>query len=144
MIILCQLRLADKSQCLVTNLLSWLEPWNIFVAIRVQAFPDTAQVMLQYQPTICQLFSTYGPVAALKYDKLFRQAAALTRDHTLHWDSLMENLLVWCVTNPPFRARLQTTPFPCPYAPASPGCTGASSSSHSGRAPANEEVCHFF
>eukprot|EP00731_Ephydatia_muelleri_P016402 Em0009g826a len=47
------------------------------------------KAMLQYQSTICQLFSTFGPVAALKYDKLFR----CTKDQTLRWDNLKEGLL---------------------------------------------------
>ena len=73
----------DKTQRLVSDLPSWLEAWNKFVAIRVQTFPDTALAMLQYQSTICQLFSTFGPVAALKYNKLFRQAVARAKDQTL-------------------------------------------------------------
>eukprot|EP00731_Ephydatia_muelleri_P003031 Em0001g3031a len=48
------------------------------------------KAMLQYQSTICQLFSTFGPVAALKYDKLFR----CTKDQTLRWDNLKEGLLL--------------------------------------------------
>ncbi|KAL5510800.1 hypothetical protein EMCRGX_G006402 [Ephydatia muelleri] len=134
----------DKTQRLVSDLPSWLEAWNKFVAIRVQTFPDTALAMLQYQSTICQLFSTFGPVAALKYDKLFRQAVARAKDQTLRWDNLKEDLLVWCVTNPPFRARQQTAPFPHQSAPAPPGCTGASNSFHNGRVPASEEVCRRF
>ena len=63
--------------------------------IRVQTFP----AMLQ---SICQLFPTFGPVAALKYDKLFRQAVARAKDQTIRWDNLKEDLLVWCATNPPF------------------------------------------
>eukprot|EP00731_Ephydatia_muelleri_P000990 Em0001g990a len=85
----------DKTQRLVSELPSWLEAWNKFVAIRVQTFPDTALAMLQYQSTICQLFSTFGPVAALKYDKLFRQAVARAKDQTVRWDNLKEDLLVW-------------------------------------------------
>ena len=73
----------DKTQRLVSDLPSWLEAWTKFVAIRVQTFPDTALAMLQYQSTICQLFSTFGPVAALKYNKLFRQAVARAKDQTL-------------------------------------------------------------
>eukprot|EP00731_Ephydatia_muelleri_P017402 Em0010g500a len=71
-------------------------------------FPIYRAAMLQYQSTICQLFSTFGPVAALKYDKLFR----CTKDQTLRWDNLKEGLL-------------QTSPFPRQSAPAPPGGTGA-------------------
>ena len=51
----------DKTQRLVSDLPSWLEAWNTFVAIRVQTFPDTALAMLQYQSTICLLFSGCCP-----------------------------------------------------------------------------------
>ncbi|KAL5484266.1 hypothetical protein EMCRGX_G020732 [Ephydatia muelleri] len=39
---------------------------------RKRAENTQIKAMLQYQSTICQLFSTFGPIAALKYDKLFR------------------------------------------------------------------------
>ena len=57
----------DKALRLVSDLPSWLEAWNTFVAIRVQAFPDTALAMLQYQPgyeTSC--------CPTCKYEKLFK------------------------------------------------------------------------
>ena len=88
----------------------WLEAWNVFISIRVQAALRMALAMVKHQTTICQLFSPYGPVAALKYDKLFRQAAARTKDHTLHWDRLKEDLLVWCVTTCPFGPGSRPTP----------------------------------
>ena len=83
---------------------------DVFISIRVQAALGMALVMVKHQTTICQLFSPYGPVAALKYDKLFRQAAARTKDHTLHWDRLKEDLLVWCVTTCPFGPGSRPTP----------------------------------
>ena len=79
----------------VCDLSSWLEAWNIYVAIRVQIAPKTALEQIKYQSIICQLFSVHSTAAALKYDKLFRQAAARNKQQTLHWDALKEDLLVW-------------------------------------------------
>ena len=41
--------------------------------------------------------------AYLEYDKLFRHAAG--REHTLAWDELKEDILIWCMTQDyqPFR-----------------------------------------
>ena len=61
---------------------------------------------------MCQLFSAYPAASALKYDRLFREAAARSKSTTFHqWDVLKEDILVWCVTRNPFRARqqMQTT-----------------------------------
>ncbi|KAL5517618.1 hypothetical protein EMCRGX_G003200 [Ephydatia muelleri] len=92
--------------------------------------PTSPKREARYQCIICQLFATYGPAAALKYDRHFRQAAAwLKKDHPLHWDALKDDLLVWCVTNPPIGARQQTTPFPRHGAPAPPGGSAAGSPS---------------
>eukprot|EP00731_Ephydatia_muelleri_P033695 Em0035g32a len=64
------------------------------------------------QSIICQLFSVYSVAASLKYDKLFRQAAARDNQQALRWDVLKEDLLVWCVTNPALRTRQQQSSYP--------------------------------
>ena len=97
-------RKASKRQ--VCDLPSWLEAWNIFLAIRVQMAPKTALQLVKYQTIVCQLFSAYPAASALKYDRLFREAAARSKS-TLQWDVLKEDILVWCVTRNPFRARQQ-------------------------------------
>ena len=94
----------------VTNLSSWMEAWNIFAATRIQTAPQTALELVKYQNIICQLFAAYSTAAALKYDRLFRQAVARDKRHTLRWDILKEDILVWCVTHQPFRARQQPAP----------------------------------
>ncbi|KAL5484652.1 hypothetical protein EMCRGX_G021183 [Ephydatia muelleri] len=96
----------------VSDLSSWMEAWNIFAATRIQTAPQTAleDLLVKYQNIICQLFAAYSTTAALKYDKLFRQAVARDKLHTLCWDILKEDILVWCVTHQPFRARQQPVP----------------------------------
>ena len=90
----------------VCDLPSWLEAWNIFLAIRVQTAPKTALQLVKYQTIVCQLFSAYPAASALKYDWLFREAVARSKS-TLQWDVLKEDILVWCVTCNSFRARQQ-------------------------------------
>ena len=67
-------------------------------AIRIQIAPNTTLELVKYQSFICQLFfRTIGVLccsASLKYDKLFRQAAARDYQQALRWDVLKEDLLV--------------------------------------------------
>lgn len=134
----------------VCNLGSWLEAWNIFVAIRVQIAPKTVLELVKYQSTICQLFLAYSAAAALKYDKLFRQAAARNKQQTLRWDAINEDLLVWCATNPPFRTRQQPSTNPrigtSTGASTYPGTTTGNShhSEHATHTPSGEEICRRF
>ena len=133
----------------VCDLGSWLEAWNIFIALRVQIAPATALELVKYQSIVCQLFAIHSAAAALKYDKLFRQAAARDRQQSLRWDALKEDLLVWCVTNPPFRSR----PLP-PTNPRTTTSTGVGPSTHPGgssgsshhatHTPSGEEICRRF
>eukprot|EP00731_Ephydatia_muelleri_P018858 Em0011g898a len=62
-----------------------LATWNIFAATRIQTAPQTALELVKYQNIICQLFTVYLKAAALKYDRLFQQAVARDKLHTLRW-----------------------------------------------------------
>ncbi|KAL5457463.1 hypothetical protein EMCRGX_G034726 [Ephydatia muelleri] len=91
-----QMGQAAKKGCTkrqVSDLSSWMEAWNIFAATRIQVAPQTALELVKYQNIICQLFTAYSAAAALKYDKLFRQAVARDKLHTLRWDILKEDIL---------------------------------------------------
>ena len=56
----------------VHDLASWLEAWNIFLAVRVQSHPPRETLQLvNYQAIICHLFTAYSAAACLKYDSLF-------------------------------------------------------------------------
>ena len=100
-----------KTKRQVCDLQRWLEAWNIYLAIRIQTAPKTALHLVKYQTIVCQLFSAYPAASALKYDRLFREAAARSKSTTFQWDVLKEDILVWCFTHNPFRARqqMQTT-----------------------------------
>ncbi|KAL5486695.1 hypothetical protein EMCRGX_G019209 [Ephydatia muelleri] len=91
-----QMGQAAKKGCTkrqVSDLSSWMEAWNIFAATHVQVAPQTALELVKYQNIICQLFTAYSAAAALKYDKLFWQAVARDKLHTLRWDILKEDIL---------------------------------------------------
>ena len=90
----------------MTSVAGWKHgtSWSLFGQIA----PKTALELVKYQSIICQLFLVHSAAAALKYDKLFRQAAARNKKQTLPWDALKENLLVWCITNLPFRTKPQS------------------------------------
>ena len=90
----------------VHNLASWLEAWNIFLAVHVQSHPREALQLVKYQAIntvhVCHLFTAYSAAAYLKYDSLFRQPAARDKSKLIAWDHLKEDILVWCTTRQPF------------------------------------------
>ena len=101
------LKKSRKTKRQVFDLQSWQEAWNIYLAIRIQTAPKTTLQLVKYQTIVCQLFSAYPAASALKYDRLFREAAARSKSTTFQWDGLKEDILVWCVTRNPFRTRQQ-------------------------------------
>ena len=141
-----QMGQAAKKGCTkrqVSDLSSWMEAWNIFAATRIQVAPQTALELVKYQNIIFQLFTAYSAAAALKYDKLFQQAVARDKLHTLRWDILKEDILVWCVTNTnhPFRAR-QLLPAPSRATSAAAGRTSTSSGTPPGSFHHPERATH--
>ena len=52
------------------------------------------------------LFQAYPIQVAIRYDQLFRQAAA--RDPLLCWNTFKEDFLVWCSTRQSFRAPISS------------------------------------
>eukprot|EP00731_Ephydatia_muelleri_P028758 Em0020g402a len=100
-----------KTKRQVCDLQRWLEAWNIYLAIRIQTAPKTVLQLVKYQSIMCQLFSAYPAASALTYDRLLWEAVARSKPTTFEWDVLKEDILVWCITRNPFRARqqMQTT-----------------------------------
>ncbi len=68
----------------VMDLSSWLEAWNIYVAILVNQFPQRAASLLAYQRIISQASIHAAPQAWFRYDSRFRALAAEAR--TTPWD----------------------------------------------------------
>ena len=96
----------------VVDLATWLEAWNIFLAVRIQTAPDSALALVKYQAIMTMLFSSYPAGVCLKYDSTFRQAVARDRSYLTPWDQVKEDILVWCATRNPFRGLKQFPPGP--------------------------------
>ena len=91
----------------VIDLASWLEAWNIFLAVRLHVSPSSALQLAKYQAIMCQLFSSYPVGVCIKYDSLFWQAAARDSSHLTPWDQVKDDILLWCATRHPFWAPRQ-------------------------------------
>ena len=78
----------------VVDLASWLEAWNVFLAVRIQTAPDSALALVKYQAIMTMLFSSYPPGVCLKYDSTFQQAVARDRSYLTPWDQVKEDILV--------------------------------------------------
>ena len=91
----------------VVDLATWLEAWNIFLAVRLQVSPSSALQLAKYQAIMCQLVSSYPVGVCIKYDSLFRQAVARDKSHLTPWDQVKDDILLWCATRHPFRTPKQ-------------------------------------
>ena len=96
----------------VVDLATWLEAWNIFLAVRRQVSPSSALQLAKYQVIMCQLFSSYPVGVCIKYDSLFRQAVARDKSHLTPWDQVKDDILLWCATRHPFRTPKQPSANP--------------------------------
>ena len=82
----------------VRDLPSWLEAWNIYIALLVSQYPARAPSLLAYQRIICHASLHFSPTHWLKYDARFRACAA--EDKTLRWDVKHNDLWLECFTHP--------------------------------------------
>jgi len=93
----------------ITSFPTWLESWNIFLAIMVNHNPSKASELIAYQAIITSASRQYPLHAWLNYDTQFRVTAAT--DHTLRWDTRHSDLWFKCIT--PFSTATQPGRFPC-------------------------------
>ena len=124
----------------VTDFQSWMEAWNTFLLITVHTSQDRCLELLKYQTLIGHLFSAYPIPVCLRYDQLFRRAAA--RDSSLPWDSFKEDLLIWCTTFRPLRSSLAARLGP--PSSASAGSGGGNSLQRATHTSAGVEICKRF
>jgi len=68
----------------ITTFQSWMEAWNIYLAILVDHAPTHAPSLIAYQCIITSASSYHPPSAWLNYDVRFRTLAAA--DPLLQWD----------------------------------------------------------
>ena len=97
----------------VVDLATWLEAWNIFLAVRLQVSPSSALQLAKYQAIMCQLFSSYPVGVCIKYDSLFRQAVARDKSHLTPWGQVKDDILLWCAIRTPFGPPSSLAPTPC-------------------------------
>ena len=60
----------------VTDPQSWMEAWNVYLLFWTHTDPSWSNELIKYQALIWFLFQAYPVAACLKYDNLFRHAAA--------------------------------------------------------------------
>lgn len=80
----------------VCDLPSWMEAWNVYIAVLVAHDPARALPLLAYQRIICDASRHFPPRAWLRYDARFRACAA--EDRALRWDSKHNDLWLECFT----------------------------------------------
>ena len=103
----------------VCNLGTWLEAWTVFCRVLVDAAPELAPDVLQYQSIITEASAKYSEDAWLTYDRRFRMALA-AQPHRFAWGVIDPNLWQSCMTGKALpscpRCRL-SHPTPGPFCP---------------------------
>ena len=88
------------------------------------------------------LFQAYPVAACLKYDNLFRHAAA--RDPLLRWDDFKDDLLLWCSTRRNFRPSVISRLGPPVQSQSGRQPLNSSSLKRSTHTTSGEEICKRF
>ena len=81
----------------VCNLGTWLEAWTVFCRVLVDAAPELAPDVLQYQSIITEASAKYSEDAWLTYDRRFRMALA-AQPQRFAWGVIDPNLWQSCMT----------------------------------------------
>ena len=91
----------------ISSFLTWMEAWNIYLAILIDHAPARAPQLVAYQRIITSA-SNQSPLAAwLNYDVRFRTLAA--SDPSLRWDVRHTDLWLECFSG----THAPTTRWPC-------------------------------
>ena len=93
----------------INSFASWMEAWNIYLAILINRSPARAPQLVAYQRIITSASTQYPLAAWLNYDIQFRTLAA--SDTSLRWDTRHTDLWLQCVTAP----SLSTIRWPCSH-----------------------------
>ena len=117
------LALRPQSTKKITSFSSWMEAWNIYLAILIDHSPARAPQLVAYQRIITSASAQYPLAAWLNYDTQFRTLAA--SDPTLRWDTRHTDLWLQCVTSPSSAIRWPCShcgatnhyPTNCPFRP---------------------------
>ena len=80
----------------ITSFSSWMEAWNVYLAIRVDFAPSSAPSLIAYQRIITSASVSYPLQSWLNYDVQFRMLAA--SNPSLRWDTRHHDLWLQCIT----------------------------------------------
>ena len=94
----------------VTSFSSWMEAWNVYLAIRVDHTPSCAPSLIAYQRIITSASVSYSLQSWLNYDVQFRMLAA--SNPSLRWDTRHPDLWLQCLTT---AGTQQSNRWPCPF-----------------------------
>ena len=79
----------------ITNFVSWMEAWNVYISVVLSHSPERALEMIGYQRLITTASNQLPFPKWFAYDVKFRTLAAA--DPTLHWDQRHVDLWLECI-----------------------------------------------
>jgi len=91
----------------ITSFTTWMEAWNVYLAVRILLNPSCAPYLVEYQCIITTANSRHPLHAWVNYDTKFRTKAA--NDPSLRWD--IRDLYIWLECFPD--ASDQPNHWPC-------------------------------
>ena len=94
----------------ITSFSSWMEAWNVYLAVCIDHMPSRAPSLVAYQRIITSANTLHPLESWLHYDVQFRTLAA--SNPTLRWDTRHPDLWLQCIT--PASAQ-RTKRWPCPH-----------------------------
>ena len=94
----------------ITSFSSWMEAWNVYLAIRVDHTPSYAPSLIAYQHIITSASVSYPLQSWLNYDVQFRMLAA--SNPSLRWDTRHPDLWLQCITPSSIQP---SNKWPCPF-----------------------------
>ena len=94
----------------ITSFSSWMEAWNVYLAVTIDHMPSRAPSLIAYQRIITSASVQYPLESWLTYDIQFRTLAA--SNPSLRWDVRHADLWLQCIT--PSRT-LHSGRWPCPH-----------------------------
>ena len=93
----------------ITSFSSWMEAWNVYLAVIIEHMPSCAPSLVAYQRIITSASVQYPLESWLNYDVQFRTLAA--SNPSLRWDIRHTDLWLQCITP----RTQQLGQWPCPH-----------------------------
>ena len=94
----------------ITSFSSWMEAWNVYLAICIDQIPSCTPSLMAYQCIITSASVSYSLQSWLNYDVQFCMLAA--SDPSLRWNTCHLDLWLQCITPSGIQ---QSKQWPCPY-----------------------------